>query len=173
MGLSDKIHFSLFKEEAKYVHEFNKKDANQYKLKLNWLSDMIEDEVHTVTCCNNPSYESLQLQPEGNDINGGFMYQRKLKDIPDSVDWRERGKFTGPCEINRSHVVTIVGYGTENGTDYWIVKNSWGNNWGDEGYIYMQRGVTAKGIAMAASRPIKSSSGFSSATPTSSLKDVL
>ena len=44
------------------------------------------------------------------------------------------------CPARRiNHAVTIVGYGVENGKDYWLIKNSWSKSWGDNGYIKFAR----------------------------------
>lgn len=81
---------------------------------------------------------------------GGFTFQ-----------FYSRGVFSGPCGTDLNHGVTVVGYGSETVEDnkFWIVKNSWGADWGEEGYIRMSRNSTNReglcGIAMTPSYPVK------------------
>jgi len=39
------------------------------------------------------------------------------------------------------HAVKIIGWGTENGADYWLIANSWGTSWGEEGTFKIARGT--------------------------------
>ncbi|MBA0746705.1 hypothetical protein Gogos_009201 [Gossypium gossypioides] len=62
------------------------------------------------------------------------------------------GVFNGDCGNSLTHAVTIVGYGTsEEGLNYWLAKNSWGETWGEKGYFRIERGVNKCCIAMKAS----------------------
>jgi len=56
------------------------------------------------------------------------------------------GVFAGCTSSDTNHAVTVVGYGSDNGQDYWLVKNSWGEGWGEDGYIRVKRGVGMCGI---------------------------
>ncbi|XP_074601850.1 cathepsin L-like [Brevipalpus obovatus] len=65
------------------------------------------------------------------------------------------GIYSSACEspAQLNHGVTAVGYGTQDGQDFWIVKNSWGQNWGEQGYFRFAKGQDLCGIADAASYP--------------------
>jgi cathepsin H len=54
-----------------------------------------------------------------------------------------------------NHAVTAIGYGVDSvsGMDYWLIKNSWGETWGEQGYFKMQRGVNMCGISVCNSYP--------------------
>ena len=99
--------------------------------------------------------------------------QQKLKEAvslgPVSVaieaDTRTFQLYTGgvltssSCGTNLDHGVLVVGYGKEGSTQYWLVKNSWGTSWGEEGYVKIERSDSTNdpgicGIAMQPSFPV-------------------
>uniref|UniRef100_A0ACD5UG23 Uncharacterized protein n=1 Tax=Avena sativa TaxID=4498 RepID=A0ACD5UG23_AVESA len=56
-------------------------------------------------------------------------------------NWKS-GIYKGPCTTKQNHAVVLVGYGVSNtGEEYWIIKNSWGAGWGQNGFFFMRRGA--------------------------------
>jgi len=69
------------------------------------------------------------------------------------------------CGTNLDHGVLVVGYGTDNGQDYWIVKNSWGSTWGEQGYIRLLKEVSGPGMCGMYEQPSYPVAGGSGPTP--------
>jgi C1A family cysteine protease len=77
----------------------------------------------------------------------------------DSFQFYSSGVMTKACGTNLDHGVLAVGYGTTGGQDYYKVKNSWGVDWGMDGYILLGRGAKYTsagqcGIQMDPSYPV-------------------
>jgi len=78
----------------------------------------------------------------------------------ESFQYYNGGVLTASCGTHLDHGVLVVGYGTDGSNDYWKVKNSWGKNWGEHGYIRLCRNCNANngagqcGILDSASYPI-------------------
>ena len=90
--------------------------------------------------------------------NNALAHKTALKDGPISIALRsgsstfqlyKSGIISGTaCGTTMDHAITMIGYGSENGKDYWIAKNSWGTGWGEGGYVRIERNDagTDKGV---------------------------
>jgi cathepsin L len=97
------------------------------------------------------SIESFVKLPE-NDYNALMQAVANYGPIAVSVaadDWvfYSGGVFNGDCGATINHAVTLVGYGIdEEGNNYWLVRNSWGEGWGEQGYIRVAREKSAHDV---------------------------
>uniref|UniRef100_A0ACD5TRV6 Uncharacterized protein n=1 Tax=Avena sativa TaxID=4498 RepID=A0ACD5TRV6_AVESA len=69
-------------------------------------------------------------------------------EIGNTFRFYKSGIYSGPCGTKLDHAVTAVGYGVDpsTGAKYWIVKNSWSQAWGENGFIRMKRDIGGPGI---------------------------
>ncbi|KAK2645225.1 hypothetical protein Ddye_020420 [Dipteronia dyeriana] len=79
-------------------------------------------------------------------------------EVVKSFRFYKGGVFTsttcGSTPVDVNHAVLAVGYGVEDDVPYWLIKNSWGDSWGDSGYFKMEFGKNMCGVATCASYPV-------------------
>lgn len=62
--------------------------------------------------------------------------------VPDSLETYTGGIYKDTTgDMNIVHDISIVGFGVENGTKYWTVRNSWGTHYGENGFVRVIRGI--------------------------------
>jgi len=100
----------------------------------------------------------MQISEDENVIADALVSVGPLSALLDAtqLQFYDSGVWTGKIEGSPAasscrqdsydHAVLIVGYGSDNGSDYWTVKNSWSEDWGENGYFRIARGVEACGI---------------------------
>lgn len=92
----------------------------------------------------NALMSALNLQPVSVGVNASMpVFQHYHSGILDD----------DACGSNHNHAILAVGYGSENGVDYFRIKNSWGSYWGDAGFIRFARGKSGLGQCGVLSEP--------------------
>ncbi|CAG2178500.1 unnamed protein product, partial [Oppiella nova] len=82
---------------------------------------------------NKPKDVQLEIMTNG-PVVADFGVYEDFFEYKSGVYQHVTGQFAG------NHAVRILGWGVENGVDYWLVANSWNEDWGDKGYFKIKRG---------------------------------
>tara|TARA_B100000035_G_scaffold53812_1_gene42230 strand:+ start:6004 stop:7122 length:1119 start_codon:yes stop_codon:yes gene_type:complete len=113
-----------------YVSGTTKKSGSCDNSCTNVVDSKIVDYVDVTPNSDYEMMSALEKQPVS------IAIQADQKDF----QLYKSGVFTGDCGTKLDHGVLLVGYGSDNGDDYYLIKNSWGTSWGDKGFIKLGRG---------------------------------
>lgn len=109
-------------------------------------SAIVRHKVHDWHFCANPDEMMEQVANHG-PISVTFEVYQDFMNYKSGVYEHKSGTLEG------AHAVLLLGYGTENGTPYWLCQNSWGNGWGEQGFFKILRRGNHCGIEGQAAAP--------------------
>jgi len=104
-----------------------------------WSSSKVK--AARVYAINGVANMQKELMTNG-PVQVAFMVYRSFMSYSSGVYHKSRFEFMP----EGGHAVKLMGWGTEYGTDYWLVANSWSTNWGMEGFFKIKRGSNECGI---------------------------
>lgn len=144
---------------------------------MTWVAahqGMMLDKDYPYTAKDASSSEPCRYHPGQNKTwatDTGFVYAGKgdeaamvaavatkgpLSVCLDASQWSHyRGGILSTCTTKMDHAVQIVAYDQTNNPPFWVVRNSWGTGWGEQGYIRMQMGLNApQGLCLINEWPV-------------------
>ncbi|KAK8970621.1 hypothetical protein KSP40_PGU004932 [Platanthera guangdongensis] len=82
------------------------------------------------------------IQKNGITFEASYPYTTKYENTSSSFLFLSQKVFVQNCGTKINHAIMVVGYGqTVDVIKYWILRNSWGSMWGEDGYMRMLRGI--------------------------------
>jgi C1A family cysteine protease len=113
------------------------------------IADLSEAEVKTVDLSireREVGFTNVGVNRDEATIAAYVTTTGPLTMIVDASEWSSyTGGVVSSCSKNLNHAVQVVGVNEEEG--YWKVRNSWGDNWGESGYIRLEYGSNMCGCA--------------------------
>ncbi|EYB96042.1 hypothetical protein Y032_0154g3005 [Ancylostoma ceylanicum] len=118
-----------------------------------------EDDKHFATRSyflpNNERTIRQEIYKNGPVVTGFKIYQ--------DFSYYKKGIYVHKWGLQTgAHAVRVIGWGKENGTDYWLIANSWNTDWGEDGYFRIVRGIDNCEIEQQMDTPEFPTPGYSS-----------